>query len=219
MLSYQQEFIEFAIQKRVLRFGEFKLKSGRISPYFFNSGHFNDGESLTRLGEFYAAALQSSAIEYDMLYGPAYKGIPLACSLAIALQQHYRRSVPYCFNRKEAKDHGEGGTLLGAPLSGKVLIIDDVITAGTSVRESADIILKAKATPAAVIIALDRQERGTGELSAIEEIQSTWNMPVINIVSLDALIEYIGQTADLLQYLDKIKEYQHNYGVKQRQVS
>lgn len=215
MLPYQQEFIEFAIQKNVLRFGEFTLKSGRISPYFFNSGLFNDGESLSRLGKFYAAALQSSAIEYDMIYGPAYKGIPLACSLAIALQQLYQRSVPYCFNRKEVKDHGEGGITLGAALSGKVLIIDDVITAGTSVRESVELIHKAGATPTAVIIALDRQERGTGELSAIQEIQSTWNLPVISIISLDALIEYLGR-AGLLQYLDKIKKYHHNYGLKQR---
>lgn len=214
MLSYQHEFIEFAIKKNVLRFGEFKLKSGRMSPYFFNSGLFNDGESLARLGEYYAAAIQSSSIEYDMIYGPAYKGIPLACSLAIALQQLYRRSVPYCFNRKEAKDHGEGGILLGAPLSGKVLIIDDVITAGSSVRESVQIIRQAGATAAAVIIALDRQERGTGELSAIQEIKTTWNMPVVSIICLDALIEYIGQSTDLCQYLDKIHEYQYNYGLK-----
>lgn len=215
MQDYQKEFIEFAIKKNVLRFGEFKLKSGRISPYFFNSGLFNDGESLSRLGEYYAAAIQASAVEYDMIYGPAYKGIPLASTLAIALHQRHQRSLPYCFNRKEAKDHGEGGITLGAPLSGKVLIIDDVITAGTSVRESVDLIQQAGAIPAAVIIALDRQERGMGELSAIQEIESTWGIPVISIISLDALIAYLGQSAELLQYLDKIKEYQLTYGQKQ----
>jgi orotate phosphoribosyltransferase len=215
MQDYQKEFIEFAIHKNVLRFGEFKLKSGRISPYFFNSGLFNDGESLSRLGEYYAAAIQASTVEYDMIYGPAYKGIPLASTLAIALHQHHQRSLPYCFNRKEAKDHGEGGITLGAPLSGKVLIIDDVITAGTSVRESVDLILQAGAIPAAVIIALDRQERGMGELSAIQEIESTWSIPVVSIISLDALIAYLRQSAELLQYLDKIKEYQLNYGQKQ----
>jgi len=215
MQDYQKEFIEFAIAKNVLRFGEFKLKSGRISPYFFNSGLFNDGESLARLGDYYAAAIQASAVEYDMIYGPAYKGIPLASTLAIALYQHHRRSLPYCFNRKEAKDHGEGGITLGAPLSGRVLIIDDVITAGTSVRESVELIRQSGAVPAAVIIALDRQERGTGELSAIQEIKQTWNIPVISIISLDALIEYLGQSTEYLQYLDKIREYQSNYGQKQ----
>lgn len=215
MQHYQKEFIEFAITKNVLRFGEFTLKSGRISPYFFNSGLFNDGESLTLLGQYYAAAIQSSAVNFDMIYGPAYKGIPLASTLAITLHQHHRRSLPYCFNRKEAKDHGEGGITLGAPLAGRVLIIDDVITAGTSVRESVDLIRQSGAFPAAVIIALDRQEKGTGELSAIQEIQQTWNIPVISIISLDALIEYLGQSAEFFQYLDKIREYQHNYGQKQ----
>ncbi len=213
MHNYQKEFIRFAIEKNVLRFGEFKLKSGRLSPYFFNSGLFNDGESLTRLGEFYAAAIQASAVNYDMIYGPAYKGIPLACTLAIALHRTYQRSLPYCFNRKEAKDHGEGGITLGSPLSGRVLIIDDVITAGTSVRESVDLITQAGASPAAVIIALDRQEKGAGELSAIQEIESTWNIPVVSIICLEALIEYLGESPELSQYLDKIKEYRCNYGL------
>ena len=212
MLAYQKEFIEFAIARKVLRFGEFKLKSGRISPYFFNSGLFNDGESLSRLGQFYTAALEASGIKYDMIYGPAYKGIPLACTLAVALQRDCNRSLPYCFNRKEAKDHGEGGVILGAPLAGRVLIIDDVITAGTSVRESVDLIRQAGAIPAGVIIALDRQERGTGDLSAIQEIERTWEIPVAAILSLEVLIEYLGRSADLTQYLDKIQEYRRNYG-------
>lgn len=212
MLAYQKDFIEFAIARNVLRFGEFKLKSGRISPYFFNSGLFNDGESLSRLGQFYAAALEAFGMKYDMIYGPAYKGIPLACTLAVALQRDYNRSLPYCFNRKEAKDHGEGGVILGAPLAGRVLIIDDVITAGTSVSESIELIRQAGAVPAGVIIALDRQERGSGDLSAIQEIERTWEIPVAAILSLEALIEYLGRSADLTQYLDKIQEYRRNYG-------
>ena len=214
MLPYQKEFIEFALAKNVLRFGEFKLKSGRLSPYFFNSGLFNDGESLSRLGQFYAAALNASGMAYDMVYGPAYKGIPLACTLAVSLLRDHGRSLPYCFNRKEAKDHGEGGLILGAPLAGRVLIIDDVITAGTSVRESVDIIRAAGAEPAGVIIALNRQERGTGDISAIQEIEQTWKIPVISIINLEALIDYLGVTADLSQYLDKIQEYRRNYGQK-----
>jgi len=213
MQNYQQEFIRFALEKNVLRFGEFTLKSGRLSPYFFNSGLFNDGESLTRLGEYYAAALQASGVNYDIIYGPAYKGIPLACTLAIALHKQHGLMLPYCFNRKEAKDHGEGGITLGAPLIGRVLIIDDVITAGTSVRESVEIIKKAGAIPAGVIIALDRQEKGVGELSAIQEIEQTWHIPVISIIGLDALTEYLSESADLSQYLDKIKEYRRNYGL------
>lgn len=214
MLAYQKDFIEFAISRNVLRFGEFKLKSGRISPYFFNSGLFNDGESLSRLGGYYAAAVEASGLAHDMVYGPAYKGIPLACAYAIAMQRDYGRSLPYCFNRKEAKDHGEGGIILGAPLSGRVLIIDDVITAGTSVRESVALIRDAGASPAGVVIALDRQERGTGELSAIQEIGQTWQLPVISIIGLDALIEYLAQTSSLTQHLEKIQEYRRIYGQK-----
>lgn len=213
MQNYQQEFIEFAIKKDVLRFGEFTLKSGRKSPYFFNSGLFNDGDSLLRLGTFYANAVIHSQCEFTMLYGPAYKGIPLACSLAIALSQEHGISVPYCFNRKEAKDHGEGGSTLGAPLSGRVLIIDDVITAGTSVRESVKIITDAGATPAGVAIALDRQERGESELSAIQEIEGRHGIPVISIISLEILIEYLSEDVNRSQSLKLIKNYQEKYGI------
>jgi len=213
MQTYQQEFISFAIEKDVLRFGEFKLKSGRISPYFFNSGLFNDGESLCRLGKYYAHAVQSAQLQYDMVYGPAYKGIPLASSMAISLYQDYQLSVPYCFNRKEAKDHGEGGILLGAPLAGHVLIVDDVITAGTSVRESVTLINEAKASLAGVVIALDRQERGESELSAIQEIEATYGVPVVSIITLEILIEYLEVSAGQLQYLEKIQEYRSQYGI------
>jgi orotate phosphoribosyltransferase len=213
MQDYQQEFIRFAIQKNVLRFGEFKLKSGRISPYFFNSGLFNDGASLSRLGRFYLQAVLSSRVEFDMIFGPAYKGIPLASAMAISLADDYERALPYCFNRKEAKDHGEGGILLGAPLAGRVLIIDDVITAGTSVRESVQLIQAAHASTAAVVIALDRQERGAGELSAIQEIEANYGIPVISIISLDSLVDYLNQSADLQQHVEKIEEYRREYGV------
>lgn len=213
MQNYQQEFIEFAIQKDVLRFGEFILKSGRKSPYFFNSGLFNDGDSLLQLGSFYASAVLNSQCDFNMLYGPAYKGIPLACALAIALSQAHGISVPYSFNRKELKDHGEGGSILGAPLSGKVLIIDDVITAGTSVRESVKIITDAGATPAGVAVALDRQERGESELSAIQEIETRYGIPVISIISLDVLIEYLSQNVNMSQSLEMIRNYQKKYGI------
>ncbi|MGK0297585.1 MAG: orotate phosphoribosyltransferase [Gammaproteobacteria bacterium] len=216
MQDFQQEFIEFSISKNVLKFGEFKLKSGRISPYFFNSGLFNDGESLRLLGEYYAKTIINSAINFDMLFGPAYKGIPLATSLAIALSQTNKRSVQYCFNRKEAKDHGEGGIILGAPLSNDVLIVDDVITAGTSVKESVKIIEEANARPVGVIIALDRQEKGNSKKSAIQEIEINYNIPVISIISLELLIEYLSNTAELSAYLGKIEEYQINYGIKCR---
>jgi orotate phosphoribosyltransferase len=214
MQNYKQEFIEFAMNKQVLRFGEFKLKSGRISPYFFNSGYFNDGESLRRLGEYYAKAVLDAGVKFDMLYGPAYKGIPLAASLAIALSQNHDLSVPYCFNRKEVKNHGEGGGLLGASLSSDVLIVDDVITAGTSIKESVAIIKHAHARPAGVVIALDRQEKAGGELSAIAEIQNLCKIPVISIISLEYLIEYLGNSTDLSQHLEKIRLYQKKYGIK-----
>jgi orotate phosphoribosyltransferase len=213
MHHYQQQFIEFAITKEVLRFGEFTLKSGRSSPYFFNSGLFNDGESLSRLGSFYAEAVMMSGCTFDMLYGPAYKGIPLACSLAIALNLEHKISVPYSFNRKEAKDHGEGGSILGAPLQGRVLIIDDVITAGTSVRESVTIINNAGATPAGVAIALDRQEQGASNESAIQEIETLYDIPVISIISLELLIEYLSKNANMSQYLEMIRKYQKKYGI------
>ena len=212
MLPYQQEFIEFALAREVLRFGDFTLKSGRSSPYFFNSGLFNDGMSLSRLGGYYARALLGSETEFDQIYGPAYKGIPLACALAVALHRDHGRAVPYCFNRKEIKDHGEGGLTLGARLEGRVVIVDDVITAGTSVRESVGIIRAAGASPAAVLIALDRQERGTtGGQSAIQEIERS-GLPVISIIKLDTLVEYLGGNPEYAEYLDKIREYRSKYG-------
>lgn len=213
MLDYQEQFIEFAITRQVLKFGEFTLKSGRTSPYFFNSGLFNDGDSLTRLGRFYARAIIDTDTAFDMLFGPAYKGIPLASTLAIALNEHHGRSLPYCFNRKEAKDHGEGGITLGAPLQGRVLIVDDVITAGTSVRESVQMITDAGATPAGVIIALDRQERGESGLSAIQEIERSHGIPVHAIISLGQLIEYLQNSDNFSQYLEKISEYRKSYGI------
>lgn len=213
MQPYQNEFLDFAIDVGVLRFGEFTLKSGRVSPYFFNSGLFNTGASLARLGRYYAQAVISSGIEFDMVYGPAYKGIPLAASLSIALADHHQRDVPYCFNRKEAKDHGEGGVIVGAPLEGKVLIIDDVISAGTSVRESVDIIQAAGATPAGVVIALDRQERGKGDTSAIQEVERDYGLSVASIVGLQQLIEYLAEKDNQAEALEAIRSYRQEYGV------
>lgn len=213
MHDYQREFLDFAIDIGVLRFGQFTLKSGRISPYFFNSGLFNTGASLARLGRYYAQAVAASNIEFDMIYGPAYKGIPLAASLAIALADHHDRDMPYCFNRKEAKDHGEGGTIVGAPLAGRVLIIDDVISAGTSVRESVDIIQAAGATPAGVVIALDRQERGKGETSAIQEVERDYGLTVASIVGLQELITYLAEQAGQEEALAAIRAYHEEYGV------
>lgn len=214
MQDYQKEFLDFAIDVGVLRFGEFTLKSGRVSPYFFNSGLFNTGSSLARLGRYYAQAVVESDIEFDMIYGPAYKGIPLASTLAIALADHHSRDVPYCFNRKEAKKHGEGGVIVGAELKGRVLIIDDVISAGTSVRESVDIIKEAGATTAGVVIALDRQERGQGETSAIQEVEQDYGLNVANIVCLDNLVEYLDSTTDGTGHLSAIRGYREQYGVK-----
>ncbi len=214
MQDYQKEFLDFAIDVGVLRFGEFTLKSGRISPYFFNSGLFNTGASLARLGRYYAQAVVESGIKFDMIYGPAYKGIPLASTLAIALADHHDRDVAYCFNRKEAKTHGEGGVIVGAELEGRVLIIDDVISAGTSVRESVDIINTASATTAGVVIALDRQERGQGETSAIQEVEKDYGLNVANIVCLDDLVEYLESTTDETDHLGAIQKYREQYGVK-----
>ena len=214
MQDYQKEFLDFAIDVGVLRFGEFTLKSGRVSPYFFNSGLFNTGSSLARLGRYYAQAVVESGIEFDMIYGPAYKGIPLASTLAIALADHHDRDVPYCFNRKEAKPHGEGGTIVGAELEGRVLIIDDVSSAGTSVRESVDIINIAGATTAGVVIALDRQERGQGETSAIQEVEKDYGLNVANIVCLDNLVDYLESTTDETDHLSAIQKYRAQYGVK-----
>jgi len=213
MQSYQREFIELALAADVLRFGEFTLKSGRISPYFFNAGLFNTGRALAKLGHYYANTIVDSGLKFDTLFGPAYKGIPLAATCSIALAEQHNQNVPYCFNRKEAKDHGEGGNLVGAPLKGKVLIIDDVITAGTAILESMDIIKANGAEAAGVIIALNRQERGKGDLSAIQEIEQNYQIPVISIVSLEHLIAYISQQEKYTAYLDAIKGYRDQYGV------
>jgi len=213
METYQREFIELALGADVLRFGEFTLKSGRTSPYFFNAGLFNNGRALSRLGQYYADAIIDSGIQFDVLFGPAYKGIPLASACTIALADKHARSVPYCFNRKEAKAHGEGGNLIGAPLSGKVLIIDDVITAGTAIRESMDIINAAGAQAAGVVIALNRQERGKGDKSAIQEVEEVYQIPVISIVSLEHVIAYISHQEKYAAYLPAIKAYRDQYGI------
>ncbi|WP_299198000.1 orotate phosphoribosyltransferase [uncultured Amphritea sp.] len=213
MQDYQREFIEFAIDKEVLRFGEFTLKSGRTSPYFFNAGLFNSGAALARLGKCYAAAIQQSGIEYDVILGPAYKGIPLAAATCVALATEFGQDMPYVFNRKEAKDHGEGGNLVGAPLEGRVLIIDDVITAGTAIREVMDIIQQAGATPAGTIIALNRQEKGKGELSAIQEVERDYKMPVASIVSLNDLLEYLAEKGGMDAQIEAISAYRSQYGI------
>ena len=214
MKPYQQQFIEFALKTGVLRFGSFTLKSGRISPYFFNSGLFNTGASLARLGQFYAQTIVESALDFDQLFGPAYKGIPLASTTVVALAEHHQRDMPYVFNRKEIKDHGEGGQLVGAELKGKILIIDDVISAGTSVGESVAIIKAKSATPAGVIIALDRQEKGQTELSAIQQVEQDHGIPVISIICLEDLLNYLKDNQALAEYLPAVKAYRHQYGVK-----
>ena len=213
MQDYQREFIEFAIEKEVLRFGEFTLKSGRTSPYFFNAGLFNSGEALARLGKCYAAAIQQSGIEYDVMLGPAYKGIPLAATTCVALATDFGQDVPYVFNRKEAKTHGEGGNLVGAPLEGRVLIIDDVITAGTAIREVMDIIEKAGATPAGTVIALNRQEKGKGELSAIQEVERDYNMPVASIVGLNDVLTYLTEKGGMDAQIEAISAYRAQHGI------
>ncbi|PPC77681.1 orotate phosphoribosyltransferase [Pokkaliibacter plantistimulans] len=213
MHAYQREFIEFAIQQQVLRFGEFTLKSGRTSPYFFNAGLFNSGLALSRLGKCYAEAILQSGIEFDVILGPAYKGIPLAAATAVALAEHHGRDVPYVFNRKEAKDHGEGGNLVGAPLQGRVLIIDDVITAGTAIREVMALIEQHGATPAGVVIALNRQEKGKGELSAIQEVERDYSMPVASIISLEQIVEFLAEQGDKEAELAAIRQYRQSYGV------
>jgi orotate phosphoribosyltransferase len=213
MSNVSQAFIAFAIEKQVLKFGEFKTKAGRLSPYFFNAGLFNDGESLLKLGEFYAETIKKSQIQFDMLYGPAYKGITLAASIAIALAKN-GHNVPYAYNRKEAKDHGEGGVIVGAPLQGRVLIIDDVISAGTSVRESIDLIQQHGAKPCGVAIAIDRQEKGLGELSAVQEVQTLHNLPVCAIANLSDLLAFVANQPAMAQHLLKIQEYRRQYGIK-----
>ena len=213
MQAYQREFIRFAIERGVLRFGEFTLKSGRTSPYFFNAGLFDSGSALAQLGRFYAQAVVASGIDFDVLFGPAYKGIPLGATTAVALAEHHDRDLPWCFNRKEAKDHGEGGTLVGAPLVGKVLIIDDVITAGTAIREVMQIIEAQGAQAAGVLIALNRQERGKGELSAIQEVERDFGIPVVSIVSLEQVLEYLAEDAELKKYLPAVQAYRAQYGI------
>ena len=213
MQNYQREFLEFALDVGVLRFGEFVLKSGRNSPYFFNAGLFNTGVGLARLGRYYAQAIEASGIDYDMIYGPAYKGIPLAAVTCAALADHHGKDVPYAFNRKEAKDHGEGGNIVGSPLQGRVLIIDDVISAGTSVRESVEIIRSNGAEPAGVIIALDRQEKGQDERSAVEQVENDMGMPVAAIVRLEHLLAYLGEKPDMGDALQRISAYRERYGV------
>lgn len=213
MQDYQEEFIRFAIDSGVLRFGEFQLKSGRVSPYFFNAGLFNTGLALAKLGRFYARALQDSGVDYDVLFGPAYKGIPLATSVALALADEHGEDRPWCFNRKEAKAHGEGGTLVGAPLQGRVMIVDDVITAGTAIREVMEIIRGEGAEAAGVLIALNRQERGQAELSAIQEVERDFKMPVISIVSLEQIMQYLADDAQLKAYLPAVQRYRDAYGI------
>lgn len=213
MQAYQRDFIRFAIDRGVLRFGEFTLKSGRTSPYFFNAGLFNSGSALAQLGRFYAAAVVESGISFDVLFGPAYKGIPLAAATAVALAEHHGRDLPWCFNRKEAKAHGEGGSLVGAPLAGNVLIIDDVITAGTAIREVMQIIKAQDATAAGVLIALNRQERGNGELSAIQEVERDFGIPVVSIVSLNQVLEFLADDPQLKQHLPAVEAYRAQFGI------
>ena len=214
MKDYQTDFLDFAIRCEALRFGQFTLKSGRVSPYFFNTGLFNTGGKLARLAKFYAQAIVESGLPFDMLYGPAYKGIPLAAATAVQLAEHFGRDLPYAFNRKEAKQHAEGGVIVGHPLQGRVLIIDDVISAGTSVQESVAIIHRADATPAAVAIALDRQERGTGPLSAVQEIEREFGIHVLSIANLDALLGYLQTKGDDARtHFDAIGVYRQQYGV------
>ena len=210
-MDFRQEFIEFSLARNVLRFGEFKTKAGRLSPYFFNAGLFNDGASLDRLSQFYAKAILASGIAADLLFGPAYKGIPLVAASALALAR-VGHNLPIAFNRKEAKDHGEGGSIIGAPMAGKVLIIDDVISAGTSVRESVEIIRAGGATPCGVVIALDRMERGTGELSAVQEVQRDYGIPVIAVATLDDLMAFLRTRPDFKEYEVAVANYRQVYG-------
>lgn len=213
MKAYQRQFIEFALNKQVLKFGEFTLKSGRKSPYFFNAGLFNTGRDLALLGRFYAEALMDSGIDFDLLFGPAYKGIPIATTTAVALAEHHERDVPYCFNRKEAKDHGEGGNLVGSALQGRVMLVDDVITAGTAIRESMDIISAHNATLAGVLISLDRQERGRSDISAIQEVERDYKCKVTAIITLAELIDYLEEKPEMADHLAKVRAYRKEYGI------
>ena len=215
MQAYQREFINLAIHQGVLRFGQFSLKSGRISPYFFNAGLFNSGSALARLASCYAQTIVENQLAYDMLFGPAYKGIPLVSATSMALFNDFGRDVPYAYNRKEKKDHGEGGMLVGAPLEGKALIIDDVMTAGTAVREVIELVSsQSNAEIAGVVVAIDRQEKGKGDLSAIQEIEKEFNIPVASIVSLDHVLSYIKETPELAQHLEAVTDYRNQYGIQ-----
>ncbi|WP_118861589.1 orotate phosphoribosyltransferase [Haemophilus haemolyticus] len=213
MEQYKRDFIEFALSRNVLKFGEFTLKSGRKSPYFFNAGLFNTGADLARLGEFYAAAIQASAVDFDVVFGPAYKGIPIGTSVSVALFNHYGIDKPVCFNRKEVKDHGEGGNLIGSPLQGKILLVDDVITAGTAIRESMELISANQAELAAVLIALNRKERGKGELSAIQEVERDYQCQVLSIIDLDDLMQFIEQDPRYSSHLPEMRAYRAEFGV------
>lgn len=213
MEAYKQQFIEFALARQVLKFGEFTLKSGRVSPYFFNAGLFNTGADLARLGRFYAAALQAAGLQYDVIFGPAYKGIPIATAVSVALFNQFNVDKPVCFNRKEAKDHGEGGNLIGSPLRGKVLLVDDVITAGTAIRESMQLIQANEAQLSAVLIALNRQERGNGELSAIQEVERDYQCNVLSIIDFADLMAFIETRTEYQQYLPAMRAYREQYGI------
>lgn len=212
MSDFKQDFLAFALEGKVLCFGEFKTKAGRLSPYFFNTGLFNDGASLRRLGQFYAQAILAAELQFDMLFGPAYKGIPLVAAVAIALAEK-GHNVPFAFNRKEAKDHGEGGSIVGAPLAGRVLIVDDVISAGTSVRESVTLIRAGQATPSGVLIALDRQERGNGELSAVQEVAQQFGIAVTSIANLADIVEFLQGQPGMADNLVAVTRYREQYGV------
>ncbi len=213
MQLYQRKFIEMCLEYKVLRFGEFTLKSGRISPYFFNAGLLNTGTSLAALGHYYAEAIINSTLKFNMLFGPAYKGIPLVCSTAVALAIDFQKNYGYAFNRKEAKDHGEGGLIIGQPLTGRILIIDDVITAGTAIRQSISLITESGAQPAGIVIAMDRQERGTGELSAIQEIEKAYAIPIVSLFKLENLLEYTKHNVDFEKYIPALTAYKQQYGV------
>ena len=212
MEQYQNDFVDFMLEIGALKFGEFTLKSGRVSPYFFNAGQFNQGNHLSQLGQFYAQAIEASGIKFDVLFGPAYKGIPLAAATAIALNDSFNRSVPYSFNRKEAKDHGEGGNIVGHPLEGDILIIDDVITAGTAIREAKDIINANGAKTKGVVVALDRQEKGKGELSAIQEAEQNFGITVVSIINLSHIVDYLKANNDK-NIISRIESYRSQYGI------
>jgi len=213
MQAYKKEFIDLALELGVLKFGEFELKSGRVSPYFFNAGLFNTGYAAAKLGRYYASAIAESKLEFDMLFGPAYKGIPLAALAAAALAEHHDIDVPYCYNRKEAKDHGEGGTIVGGPLEGRILIIDDVITAGTAVREAYQLIAATSAEIAGLVISLDREEKGQGNLSAVQEIKSSLGIPVVSIVTLGDLVESLEEAGEYEAWLEPVMAYRREYGI------